>query len=122
MDRGTNGLSKATIGRALMRRKVVFNLVHAFALMATIVAAFLGEVGHAAWNLLALAMFLLALWALFMSQARVRCPRCDNNLGHLSLVAFTGWLWAKPIVFCPFCRVALDTPVESASRVNDAPG
>lgn len=102
-----------------MRRKTAFNLVYAFALMATIVAAFLGEVAHSAWNLLALAMFLLALWAFFMSQARVCCLRCDNNLGHLSLVAFTGWLWAKPIVFCPFCRVALDTPVESVSRTTE---
>ncbi len=117
-----SGSKPQTIRQRLMRRKAGFGLVHFFALIATIFAAFFGEVVHPAWNAAALGFLLLTLWGLFMSLARVRCPRCGNNLGHLNLIAFTGWLWAKPIAFCPFCTVDLDASAAAAEREQDLVG
>lgn len=117
-----SGSKPQTIRQRLMRRKAGFGLLYSFAVIATIFAAFFGEVAHPAWNVAALGFLLLALWGLFMSLARVPCPRCGSNLGHLNLIAFTGWLWAKPIAFCPFCRVDLDASAATAEREPGVPG
>lgn len=106
-----SGSKAPNIRQALIRRKLGFGVLYMLAIAATAITAVFGDIVHPAWNLAAAGLLMLALFGLFMSMARVRCPRCGSNLGHLNLIAFTGWLWAKPIAFCPFCKVDLETSV-----------
>jgi hypothetical protein len=110
-----SGSTAPTIRQRLIRRKTGFGVLYVLAIAATAIAAVFGEIVDPAWNLAAVVLLMLALFGLFMSIARVRCPRCGSNLGHLNLIAFTGWLWAKPIAFCPFCKVDLETHATQAA-------
>lgn len=99
-----------TIRRRLLRRKALFSITGWLATFAGVVMIGIGEEApnpiwlYAGWATLALGVI-----AVTFSLARVRCPRCNGNIGHLGIDALSGhWPWAKPMAFCPYCKVDLD--------------
>lgn len=101
-----------TIRRRLMRRKFLFSITGWLATFAGVVMVGIGEEApNPMWLYMGWASVAIGMIALTFSVARVRCPRCNGNIGHLGLGALTGrWFWAKPIAFCPYCKVDLDEP------------
>lgn len=104
-----------TIRRRLLRRKALFSITGWLGSFAGAVMVVLGEEApspmwlYAGWAILAIGMI-----ALTFSVASVRCPRCNGNIGHLGTTALTPrWLWAKPMAFCPYCKVDLDEPFDA---------
>ena len=104
-----------TIRRRLLRRKFLFSITGWLGTFAGVVLVALGEAAtrpgwtYAGWTSLAIGVI-----ALHFSIARVRCPRCNGNIGHLGMTALTGhWFWARPMAFCPYCKVDLDEPFDA---------
>lgn len=101
-----------TIRRRLMRRKFLFSITGWLATFAGAVLTVLGEAAmRPGWMYAGWASVAIGVIAVTFSLARVRCPRCNGNIGHLGTAALTGrWPWVKPIAFCPYCKVDLDEP------------
>ena len=63
---------------------------------------------------IAVALLLVALaiagWIAY--RFRVRCPRCNGNIGaKYTYFGKRGFLLFRPVAHCPFCGVSLDEPV-----------
>ncbi len=99
-----------TIRRRLMRRKFLSSITGWLGLFAGAVMVAIGEeVPNPMWLYMGWASVAIGVIAVTFSLARVRCPRCNGNIGHLGTAALTGrWPWVKPIAFCPYCKVDLD--------------
>jgi hypothetical protein len=104
-----------TIRRRLRRRKHLFWLTGYLGLCGGVILILLGEAAtRPVWMYAGWAVLAIGVIASYVSFARIRCPRCNGNIGHPGIDALSGhWLWAKPIAFCPYCKVDLDEPFSS---------
>lgn len=99
-----------TIRRRLRRRKRLFWITGYLGLWGGAVLIVLGEAAtRPMWMYAGCASLAMGVIASYVSFVRIRCPRCNGNIGHLGIDALSGhWLWAMPIAFCPYCKVDLD--------------
>ncbi len=111
-----------TIRTRLYRRKRGYVALYSVCMLGVVFAVTLGELGHDAWFGVALVLLASMLWAWHGSVARVRCPRCGGNIGHLGLHALTGYpFWSKPIVYCPYCKAEMDAPADAGASAGNNP-
>ena len=104
-----------TIRRRLFRRKFLSSIMGWLGLFPGAVMVVLGEdATNPMWRYAGWALLAIGVIATSISFARIRCPRCNGNIGHLGTTALTGhWLWAKPMAFCPYCKIDLDAPFDA---------
>jgi hypothetical protein len=63
-------------------------------------------------HLLAFVSLASYLISVFFYQYRVRCPRCNGNIGrHTSYFGLRKTLFFDTVNHCPFCGVKIDEPV-----------
>lgn len=104
-----------TIRDYLAKRKnrlAYWSLTSAVILAAAVVAGTVLE--SPPFQVLAIVSFASYFASVIFYQYRVRCPRCNGNIGrHTSYFGLRKTLFFGTVNYCPFCGVQLDEPVDA---------
>jgi hypothetical protein len=96
-----------TIRDDIVQRLKWSTFVACFAIMVIAITAFMQKLAGA--RLVSALAFVVLAGVVLYQTYRIRCPKCNGNLGKSLAPALRNKSSANKVLCCPFCRISLNT-------------
>ena len=100
-----------TIREYLMEKKQLYGRLFGASMFAVIAFQVIAFLTNLEWIFVGVVIgSILFIAAVFSYKYRVRCPKCNGNIGaNFNYFGNVQVLFFKPVMYCPYCAVALDS-------------